>query len=195
MTTESARACGSFPADTESLPKLSAADTPTAHEKRMRMTMDEIFERALREAGIFPRSVLDRHYGDMTELTKAEIIVKSLDEMGLLSPSEHDPLFGEKIRRIPIAVAMLQLRLPEGDITTCGAFRGLGVGCCDRCHRHPLHRMRVVELPGCNWAWLCCHVDEASSPEQHLALHGRGRDLSRGKMRTCKYGNGGRRED
>lgn len=159
------------------------------------MTMDEIIERALRQAGIFPPSVLDSHYGEKTEMSRAEIIVRSLEEMGLLALSEHDPRFGEKIRRIPIAIAMLQLRLPHGEITTCGAFKGLGVGCCNICHRHPLRRMRLVELPGCNWAWLCCAVDAASSPEQHMVPHERRQDLTRGKMRTCKYRNGGRRGD
>ena len=159
------------------------------------MTLDEIIERALRKAGIFPPSVLDSHYGDKAEMSRAEIIVRSLDEMGLLSLSERDPRFGEKVRRIPIAVAMLQLRLPDGEITTCGGFRGLGVACCDRCHSHPLHRMRLVELPGCNWAWLCCHVDAASSPEPQPVLHRRSRDLSRGKMRTCRYHNDPRRGD
>jgi len=125
------------------------------------MTMDEIIERALRQAGIFPPSVLDSHYGDKTEMSRAEIIVKSLEEMRLLSLSEHDPRFAAKVRRIQLVVAKLQLRLPDGEITTCGAFKGLGVGCCDRCHSHPLRRMRLVELPGCNWAWLSAHDDAA----------------------------------
>ncbi len=157
------------------------------------MTMDEIIERGLRKAGIFPPSVMDRHYGDRTEMSRAEIIVRSLEEMGLLSISEGDPRFGEMIRRIPIAIAILQLRLPDGDITTCAAYKGLGVGCCNICHRHPLRRMRLIELPGCNYAWLCCCVDFASSPEQHLALHERRQDSPRAKMRTCKYRYGGRR--
>ena len=113
--------------------------------------------------------------------------------MGLLSISEQDARFDEKIRRIPIAVARLQLRLPDGEITTCGAFKGLGVGCCNICHRHPLRRMRLVELPCCNYAWLCCSVDEASSPEPQLIIQEREEDSPRGKMRTCKYHNGGRR--
>jgi len=159
------------------------------------MTVDEIIERALRKAGIFPPSVLDSHYGDKTEMTRAEIIVRSLEEMGLLSLSEHDPRFGEKIRHIPIAIAMLQLRLPDGEITTCGAFKGLGVGCCNICHRRPLRRMRLVELPGCNWAWLCCAIDVASSPQPQLIIHEREEDSPRAIGRTCKYRNGGRPED
>jgi len=51
------------------------------------MTKDEIIERALREAGIFPPPVLDCHYADRTELAKAKLIVRSLEEMGLLSLS------------------------------------------------------------------------------------------------------------
>ncbi len=159
------------------------------------MNTDEIIERLLRKAGIFPPSVMDRHYGDRQELTKAEVILKSLDEMGLLSPSAQDPGFAGNIRRIQIVAAMLQLRLPDGDITTCAAFKGLGVGCCDRCHRHPLHRMRLVELPGCNYAWLCCCVDVASLPEEHPVPYGSSRDMSRGEMRTCRRWNGGRRRN
>jgi hypothetical protein len=123
------------------------------------MTMDEIIERALRQAGIFPPSVLGSHYCDKTEVSRVEIIVRSLEEMGLLPHCERDPRFGEKIRRIPIAIALLQFRLPDGEITTCGAFKGLGVGCCDRCHSHPLRRMRLVELQaatglGCAAPWM-----------------------------------------
>lgn len=158
------------------------------------MTMDEIMERALRKAGIFPPSMLDSHYGDRTEMTKAEIILKSLEEMSLLSLSEHDPRFAAKVRRIQIVVAKLQLTLPDDEITTCGAFKGLGVGCCNICHRHPLRRMRLVELPCCGWAWLCCCVDEASSPEPYLICR-EGEEDSPVMRRTCKYRNGGRRED
>jgi hypothetical protein len=159
------------------------------------MTKEELIERALREAGVFPPSVLDCHYGDRQELTRAELIVKSLEEMGLLSLSEQDPRAGEKIRRIPIVVAGLQRRLPDGDITVCGAFRALGVGCCNECHSDPLEMMRLVELPCCGWAWLCCTVDAASSPEPILTIHERDLESSEGKMRTGKPRNGGRRED
>jgi len=159
------------------------------------MTLDEIIERALRKAGIFPPSVLDAHYGDKAEMSRAEIVVRSLGEMGLLSVSEGDPRFDEKMRRIPIAIERLQLRLPDGEITTCGGFKVLGVGCCNVCHTHPLHRMRLVELPGCTWAWLCCEVDAASSPEQHLVLDERGQDSPRERTRTCRCGKRNRREN
>lgn len=159
------------------------------------MTKDEIIERALREAGVFPPSALDRRYADRTELTRAELIVRSLEEMGLLSLSEKDPQLGEKIRRIPIVVAGLQLRLPDGDITVCGAFSALNVGCCNACHTDPLHGMRLVELPCCGWAWLCCAVDAGSSPEPILIFHEREQEPSEGEMPTGRCGKCNRRED
>lgn len=159
------------------------------------MITDEIIERALREAGVFPPSVMDCHYGDNNELTKAELIVRSLQEMGLLSLSEQFPRFAKKFGFIPVVVAELQIRLPDTEITTCGAFSPLNVGCCDACHTDPLHGMKLVELPGCKWAWLCCAVDAASSPKPRLILHEREQDPPEGKMRTCKYCSGGRREN
>ena len=159
------------------------------------MTKDEIIERTLREAGVFPPSVLDCHYGARQELTRAELIVRSLEEMGLLSLSESVRRVGEKIRVIPIIVGELQRRLPDADITVCGAFSALNVGCCNECHSDPLEKMRLVELPCCAWGWLCCAVDAASSPEPVLIIHERELESSEGKMRTGKPRNGGRRED
>ena len=101
----------------------------------------------MREEGVFPPSVMDCHYGDKVELTKAEIVLKSLEEMGLLPLSETDPRFAEKMRFIPVVVAQLQRRLPSSEITTCGALRALGMGCCNACHTEPPHGMKLVELP------------------------------------------------
>jgi hypothetical protein len=160
------------------------------------MTDDELIRQALREAGVFPPSVMDRHYGDdKTEMTKAELIVRSLEEMGLLSFSEQDAQCGNKIRYIHIVIAELQRKLPDGEIVTCGAFRDLGVGCCNSCHTDPVGGMNLVELPGGSWAWLCCAVEAASSPVPYPVFHERERNSAEGKVRTCKYRNGGRRED
>jgi hypothetical protein len=172
-----------------------SVDPLSALERSLVMAKDELIEQALRKAGVFPPSVMDCHYADKTEMTKGEIIVRSLEEMGMLSLSEQDPRFAEKIRFIPIAIAELQRRLPDGNITTCGAFRDLNVGCCDTCHTDPLHGMKLLELPGGTMAWLCCAVDSASSPVPHLILHEREQDSPEGKLPTCKYWNGGRRED
>ena len=158
------------------------------------MTRDEL-EKALREAGVFPPSVLDRNYGGRTELTKAELIVRSLEEMDLLSLSGNDRRVAEKISVIPIVVAGLQRRLPDGDITVCGAFTALGVGCCNECHSDPLEKMRLVELPCGGWGWLCCAVDAASSPEPILIFHEPERESCEGKMPTGRCGKCNRRED
>ena len=160
------------------------------------MTEDELIERALRAEGVFPPSVMDCHYSDKTEMTRGEIILRSLDETGLLPLPEHDAQCASRIRCIHFVIGELQGRLPDdAEIVTCGAFLDLGVGCCDRCHTDPLHGMNLVELPGCNWAWLCCAVDAASSPEQYLIIHEREEDSPRGKRRTCKYRNGRDRGD
>src|ERR1039458_9134088 len=140
------------------------------------MTENQLI-RALREVGVFLPSVLDHHFGDKPEMTKGEIILRSLDETGLLPLPEHDAQCASRIRCIHFVIAELQRKLPDGNITTCGAFLDLGVGCCDQCHTDPLHGMNLVELPGCNWAWLCCAVDAASSPEQYLIIHEREEDF------------------
>ena len=159
------------------------------------MTKEELIERALREAGIFPPSVTNPHYADKTEMTRAEIILRTLDGMGMFSLSAQGPEFAERIRRIQLVVAALQHRLPDGDITVCGAFSALKVGCCDFCHTDPLHGMNLVELPCWGWAWLCCAVDAASSPEPCLILHEQEEESSEGKIQACKYRNDGSRED
>jgi hypothetical protein len=36
--------------------------------------------------------------------------------------------------------------LPDADITVCGGFSALRVGCCDICHTDPLHGMKLPTL-------------------------------------------------
>jgi hypothetical protein len=156
------------------------------------MTKDDLIEQALRAEGVFPPSVMDCHYADKTEMTRAELIVRSLEEMGLLSLSEQD---AQKIWCIHILIAELQRRLPDSEIVTCGAFRDLKVGCCDVCHTDPLHGMTLLDLPDGSTAWLCCAVEAASSPVPYPIIHERERNPFDGKVRTCKHRNGGRRED
>jgi hypothetical protein len=156
---------------------------------------DGLIEKALREAGVFPPSVTDCHYGDRAEMTRAEIILRSLEEMGLLPLSERDARLGEKIGRIHIAVAGLQRRLPDGEIVTCGAFSFLNAGCCDVCHTDPVQEMTLLDLPGGGMAWLCCAVEAASSPVPYGIFHERKWDSFGGKVPTGGLGYGGRRED
>jgi hypothetical protein len=128
------------------------------------MTKEEVI--ALRRVGIFLPEP-DSLYANTDELTKPELILKTLAEMGLLSLSEEDPQLNEKMRRIPVVVAELQRTLPDGEITTCNAFRGLGIDCCCLCHAEPLHyhRMCVVELPGHKWGWICCALMRQAPPK------------------------------
>jgi hypothetical protein len=113
----------------------------------------------------------------------------------MLALSEQDPRFAEKIGFIPIVIAELQRRLPDGEIVTCGAFRDLNVGCCDVCHTDPLHGMTLLDFPDGSKAWLCCAVEAASSPVPYPVFHERKQDSPEGKMPTGKSGNGGRWED
>src|ERR1035441_10573728 len=114
----------------QSVKKNPPVTTPPPQRRTPTMTEDELI-RALRVAGVFPPSVMDCHYADKTEMTKGEIILRSLDETGLLPLPEHDAQCANRIRCIYFVIAGLQHRLPDGEIVTCGAFRDLAVGCCD----------------------------------------------------------------
>ena len=129
------------------------------------MTTDGPVERALRDGGVFPPSVMDPHYGSTAAMTRAEIIVKSLEEAGLLPLTEQDSRPGAKTARIASVVANLRQRLPEGEIVTCGAFSALGVSCCNRCHSDPLAGMKLIEAPDGGTAWVCCALAGACSSE------------------------------
>ena len=50
------------------------------------MTTDELFEKLLREKEIYPPSVQDSHYYDTPEMSRCEIVLKTLWEMGVLLP-------------------------------------------------------------------------------------------------------------
>ncbi len=159
------------------------------------MARDGLIESALREEGFFPQSVIDSHYGDQAEMTRAEIIVKSLEEMGMVALAEKDAQCGRQIGYLFAIIAGLERRLSDGKILTCGAFRDLNVGCCDSCHSDPLHGMTLLDLPDGSKAWVCCAVEVASSPEPCPRFHGRTRNSPEGMMLTGKSRNGGRREN
>ena len=161
----------------------------------MVMTNDRLIESALREEGVFPPSVIDRHYGDKAEMTRAEIIVRSLEETGMVALAEKDAQCGRKIGYLYAVIAGLERRLPDGKILTCGAFRELNVGCCDACHSDPLHGMTLLDLPDGSKAWVCCAMEAACSLEPFPIFHGRTRNPPEGMTPTRKSRNGGRRED
>ena len=133
------------------------------------MTKDESIEKTLREAGIFPPSVQDSHYGDKAEMTREEIIEKTRREMSLFSSSEQGSQSSDEAGRLSTVIAELQRRLPDGNIKTCGAFRHLNAGCCDPCHTSRPHTdMNLIDLPDGTNAWVCCAVEWAIYPEHYV---------------------------
>jgi hypothetical protein len=101
-----------------------------------------------REKNIYPPSVQDIHYGDSAEMTRGEIIEKTLREMGMLLLPEQDAQSSGEADYLLGVITKLQHRLPYGNIKTCGAFRHLDAACCDTCHTFYAHyAMKLVELP------------------------------------------------
>ncbi len=132
------------------------------------MTTDEILKKLLREKEIYPPSVLDPHYSDTPEMTRGEIIEKTLREMGMLLPSGEYAQSGDEDRDLSIVITELQRRLPYGNIKTCGAFRHLKAGCCNPCHTYRPHcSMSLIELPDGSKGWVCCAMNRAIYPERY----------------------------
>ena len=147
------------------------------------MTEDELIEKALREAGVFPPSVTDSHYGDKAIMTRGEIIEKTLREMGMLLPSEQDAQSSDGPGSLSGVITQLQRRLPYGDIKTCGAFRHLNAACCDTCHTfQPHHMMKVIDLADGSKAWVCHYVEWAIYPQRYAEFQDWLRNSPTGKM-------------
>jgi hypothetical protein len=99
--------------------------------------------------------VLDRHYYDTPEMTRGEIIKRTLREIGVFLPSEDYAPSWDEDRYHSIVVTELQRRLPDGNIKTCGAFRHLNAACWDSCHVYRPHRtMEMVDAPDGTKAWV-----------------------------------------
>ena len=145
-------------------------------------------EKALRSEGVFPPSVMDPHYGSKAELTRTEIVLRSLEEAGLLPLEQQDSQSNKQIGRIRSVVAGLQRKLPEGEIVTCGAFKVTGVTCCNRCHCDPLGRMKLVELPDGRKGWLCCALEATCSPLPSAGCHAPELDPLEGLMPRDEWG-------
>ena len=132
------------------------------------MGKDELIEKVLREACIFPPSVTDSHYGDKVIMTRGEIIEKTLREMGMLLPSEQDAQSSDEPGSLSGVITQLQRRLPYGNLKTCGAFRHLNAAYCDTCHTfQPHHMMKVIDLADGSEAWVCHYVEWALYPERY----------------------------
>jgi hypothetical protein len=146
---------------------------------------EEMVKQALKDEGIFPPCVLDTHYDYNAEMSKVEIIEKTLREMGMRSISEADPDFGEKTAYIPIVMEEVQRRLPDDTIKTCGAFSDLNVLCCDRCHTlYPQYEMSLIDLPDGSKEWVCCAIKRVIHPQ----LQERTRNSPREKLLRNIFG-------
>jgi hypothetical protein len=160
------------------------------------MNKDESVEKTLREAGIFPPSVEDSHYGDKPEMTREEIIEKILREMSLYSSSEEGSHSSHKAGRLSAIIAEVRRRLPDGSIKTCGAFRHLKAGCCNSCHtEYPHTDMSLIGLPDGTHGWVCCAVEFAIYPERYAELMERSRNCPEGKLFIDMFGGEDRKKD
>ena len=161
------------------------------------MITEETIERTLREAGIFPPSVQDSHYGDNAEMTREEIIEKTLGEMSMSSSLEQGSQSSNKADHLSTVIAELQRRLPPGNkFKTCGAFKHLNAGCCDPCHTFRPHTdMNLIDLPDGTKAWVCCTVEWAIYPERYVELMERSRNCPEGKLFRGMFDDYDRKED
>jgi len=160
------------------------------------MTVDEVFEKLLSENNLYPPSVLDGHYYDTPEMTRAEIILKTLRVMGMLLPSGEYAQSGDEADFLSGVVTELQRRLPYGSIKTCGAFRHLQAGCCNSCHtEYPHARMKLIDLPDGGTGWVCCAMNKAIYPERYAKRMERFWNSPRGKRWRETSGEDDRRKD
>ena len=115
------------------------------------MITDKLFERILIGHGIFPPSVMDPRYGDNAEMTKDQLIEKTVADMSRYWWWDEATDSNEGAGYLALVIAELDRTLPDGVIKTCGAFRHLNAGCYDSdrdvdCHNHfrPLRKPRSV---------------------------------------------------
>ena len=107
-------------------------------------------------------------------MTKAEIIEKTLDEIGraCLEAGEAEIVVVELGRRLP----------NDMDIKTCEDFRHLAVE-CDDCHSvYPHYDMSLIDLPNGGKAWVCDAVKWALRPEEESKVEGWSKDSAEAKL-------------
>jgi hypothetical protein len=160
------------------------------------MTTEEVFEKLLRENNIYPPSVQNSRHYDTPEMTRAEIILKTLREMGILLPSGPYARSGDDADFLSDIVTELQRRLPYGSIKTCGAFRHLQAGCCNSCHtEYPHAKMKLIDLPDGGTGWVCCAMNKAIYPERYAKRMERFWNSPKGKLWRESFGDADRRRD
>ena len=136
------------------------------------MITEKLIEEFLIGKNIFVPSVLDTKYGDTTELTKRQVIEKTLVEMSRYWSWLTDCESGDGAGYLGIVAAALDVKLPDGVIKTCGSFQHLNVLCCDKCHTYYPHRqMSLVNLPDGGKAWVCHEIERAIFPSHSDERH------------------------
>lgn len=129
------------------------------------MTTDEMLEKVLIEKNIFPPSVQDSQYSINAEMTKDEVIEKTLREMDRHRPWGQGT---DDADYLPTIIAELQRRLPDGNIKTCGAFKHFDAACCDSCHTfYAQYEMNLLDLADGTKAWVCDNIMWAIYPERY----------------------------
>ena len=160
------------------------------------MTKDELFEKVLRDKQVYAPSVLDSYYSDTPEMTRGEIIDKTLREMGILLSSGEYAQSRDEAGKVSTVITELRRRLPNGKIKTCGTFKHLKAGCCAPCHTSRPHTdMNLIELPNGSKAWVCCAVEWAIYPERYAELLERSRNCPEGKLLRGLFGGDDRKEN
>jgi len=89
-------------------------------------------------------------------MNKAEIVSKTLKEMGRISLQTQPPYSDEQDEE-EFIISVLQDVLPDGvNIKVCEDFKHLNVECCETCHEfYPHYDMSLIDLPDGGKAWVC----------------------------------------
>ena len=109
-------------------------------------------------------------------MTKNEIIVKTLRDLGLPRSPKHEVPFSNDLDGQEIVVAELQSILLDADIKTCKDFAHLSAACCETCHHfYPHYDMILISLPGGEQGWVCCSVRRvlAANPAKQVSSNER----------------------
>ena len=123
-------------------------------------------------------------------MNKAEIVSKTLKEMGRIS-LQTEPPFSDEQDEEEFIISVLQGDLPSDvDIRTCEDFKHLNVECCETCHEfYPHYDMSLIDLPGGGKAWVCDTVKWAIYPEKYRELQEWSRNSPEGKLVREIFGN------
>ena len=100
-------------------------------------------------------------------MTRAEIIAKTLREMGPIAPTD-EPCSDDPDEPAFIISVLREVLPADTDIRTCEDFGSLNVKCCDCCHGiHQHYEIALIDIETGGSAWICCAIDRALNPKRH----------------------------